>query len=306
MWKWSFEDLLAEISRRVATESLGSQSRVALDISGASPVLLDRWEFEAFSGTSKDAEYVRRAVVLRSLIHETRTAFEGRADLSPNDLEAVLAAAPPSLQPVDEVATLLTRLGEMGGGTQGRKYLLTRDNLLKEADALSSAFVGGGFPSPRPAPRAAPTAGAPGARARLSQNVSSMSGAFAASAADSRGRTGAAAVLLLVMFVVVYVMFRPAPDPRRALDPSAVASIAKLERLWLIDDAAGGVVPQSWYTQDEQTQEDVAVKIYDALKKDHQIKRLTLYQPAGRLLAAYVTENDVKLTRFIPDTGPVR
>lgn len=291
-WKLDLDAIIAEVQKRASSISLGASSRVAIDVPGLSPVLCDRWEFESLGKKTKDAQHVTRAVALRTLLHDVTIALSGDPKPDSAAMGELAAAIPRLLKQVEELSAFLTRLGEAGDPALGRKFLLTRDNMQREADATATAFTGAGGQLPR----------AVGAREAVKTDVSSTSGAFrSATAAVAEAplwkRALVPALFVLAIGIAAYNL-RPRPDPHKPLNAAEYESIVPLAKLAIVDTTVDGEVTKAWNQMTKDDQASAARKLYEAVQKSHGAKRLRLYQPGGRYLAADFSEEREAIMPF--------
>lgn len=296
-WKTSVDDLIVQVHRQVTTLSLGAQPRISIDLAGRAPILLDRWEFDAFTGKSKEAEQMRRAAAVRGLAREMRIACETLARVDPNDIPVLLELVPKLVRHADELSAYFTRLAEGGDAAQVRRSHLTRDNMNREVDALAKAFEATGNTVHR-----AGTPGAEGERRPPSFSASGPSSHDAHSPSgahtwtpppqDRAWKKAVVPVLFLVAIGAAVFNLMPPRDPRVPFDPGVFQDIAPLERAWRLEDTVCGTVTPAWYAATESRQLELARKMYERAKKDHQASRLTLYQPGGMFIAASISDGD--------------
>lgn len=291
----AFEQLIAE---QLARESHTGQSRVSLEVPGCdAPVLIDRWEFEAFGAKTRGAERLRLAVALRTLCRELRVTFEGRDSLDPSVRSELIDRVESILKQSLETQDALNRLGDMDKGPQGRKYHLTRDKLDRESEMLGELYEKAGFKSP--VARAKARAAAQPKDDSSSSLAASVSGAF------ERAKEGMAdesatwkkalvPVLFLLAIGIAAYNLRPKPDLREPISMTAYSAISPVNAMWKKKDTVGGEVTTTWYAVDEEGQRTNAEKMYAVARKQG-AKRLLLYQSGGEVLAATVTEEGVQV-----------
>ena len=286
-WMNSEDEIIAEVKKFISTMSLGVQSRIPVDLSGFAPILLDRWEFDAFTGRSAESAMVRQAVANRSLCRELLLAFQDREQLDLNLIDELNTRFAGSIRRADEVVVAITKAVGTEDSAHGRHLHLTRDNLNREVDALADALTEAEIEVRRLKVDSA------GDVSSGAYDRGSISGAFKQAGKDffaaSRGQI--AILLVIVVAAVSVATYHLYPrDNRVMVDKNEFSQWVKLQEAWMKGTVLVGVVDNSWYQHDDEEKLRRLREIYEFATSGFDATQVCLYQPSGVAVAAVINE----------------
>lgn len=290
-WRTSLPDTIALIQKQTTTMSLGGTTRVAVEMVGWAPILLDRWEFDAMGGKTKEADHCRRAIGIRSLAHELRIAVDMKDTIAPEDIGDVPRVVQELSQLARDEVSYLTRLAEGADTAHQRRYQLTRDNMTREVEAAADSCrqheIALDIVAP---PASAPAAASAKGHQAASSLMSSASGAYSRTKETVEDtplwKTALVIVLFLGAVAIAAYNLRPKPDGRVILDAAKYRDVLPVVEMWKKDSTVCGVVAESWYRMPRKDQEARLQAAFEKLSKEHGATAVTLYRQGGRYLAA--------------------
>lgn len=278
--------------------SLGASVRVAVDLPGWAPILLDRWEFDAMSAKTKEGEHFRRAVAIRSLARELKVALETKETIEADDVGEIPRVVAELGKSAREAATFLTRTAESADSAHQRRYLLTRDNMARELDAVvelcqrheiavevAPPLTASNLPKSRTSTVTTFASSASGAYERTKESVQDT----------SKVKVALLAVLFLAAVGIASFNLRPRPDNREHLNAASYQAIVPVVKLWKKGNTVCGVVTDSWFKMSKGDQEAKIKAAYEKAKKEEEASVFALYEPGGAVITAVATGDRIEL-----------
>ncbi len=261
-------------------------------------IRVDPWEIDCIHGSDPTSKTISMAVALRAQTEDLLRAFKVRDSFPFPDVERLLKKIPEVAKDSWSIEPDLHSLEETADGPLRSKYRLTGQKMARSVGTLLTAFEDAGFPIPSRESSRKPRRSQSRRPARSSETPRDE---LPSAPSRSRQRRGLIALCLLlpVLAATIALAVRQRGPRQVPLDTNIVGDLLPLEKLWVRGETAFGVLESHWFSVTDEDKEAVLLKANHLLGESYPIKKLALYQPNGRLLAAVVEEDTVTLFPLI-------